>query len=467
MNASSTSAASSVSAASSASSGSHEVHLASLSAHLREQHVHTVELAATDMYAHLRGRRIPTERFLTSVVTAGANFPEALFAATIECDIVDSPTINMDTGFRDVHLQPDLASARVFTHRPGYALVFADVHAHGGTPHPMSARDLLRAQVARCAALGFEPYVATELEFYLMTPDGLPVSPAVQYGSLTEGQELEVVIADMRRALVGAGLDVENSNTEFGPSQVEINVGPSDAMRAADNTVLFRSITKEIARQHGYRASFMPKPILEASGSGMHVHMSLTRDGTNAFADCTDGPSGPMAHWTAGLVAHAPAMTLLATPSLNGYRRYAPYTFAPVVANWGGDNRTVLARCLTDEGAANRVEFRLAGADANPYLLLAAILAAGSDGLERGLELPSRADGDTYTEPGAVTPLPATHPDAVAAYETSALAAMFPAPLNEMVTVLAGAEHEIVGAHLDADPESVSEVELQRYLFSC
>ncbi len=438
-----------------------------LAAVLREHEVHTVELAATDLFAHLRGRRIPTQRFLASIASNGANFPEALFAATIECDIVDSPTINMETGFCDVHLQPDLSSARVFTHRPGYAIVFADVHTHGGAPHPMSPRDLLRAQMDRCEALGFEPYVATELEFYLLTPDGAPMTPAVQYGSLTEGQELEVVIADMRRALVGAGLDVENSNTEFGPSQVEINVGPSDALRAADNTVLFRSITKEIARQHGYRASFMPKPIMEASGSGMHVHVSLTRDDANAFADCTDAPTGPMAHWIAGLLEHAPAMTLLATPTLNGYRRFSPYTFAPLVANWGGDNRTVLARCLTGEGDANRVEFRLAGADANPYLLLAAILAAGCDGLERQLPLPPRADGDTYSDPGAAMGLPITHPAATEAYATSGLAEMLPAPLSEMVSVLAAAEYALIGDQLAASAEAITDIERERYLFNC
>jgi len=438
-----------------------------LAAVLRGHRVHTVELAATDLYAHLRGRRIPTERFVASIAANGANFPEAVFAATIECGIVDSPAINMQTGFRDVHLQPDLSSARVFTHRPGYAIVFADVHVHGGAPHPMSPRDLLRAQVERCEAVGFQPYVATEVEFYLLTPDGVPVSPAVQYGSLTEGHELEVVIAEMRRALIGAGLDVENSNTEFGPSQIEINVGPSDALRAADNTVLLRSITKEIARRHGYRASFMPKPIIDASGSGMHVHVSLSCGDANAFAECIDAPTGPMAHWVAGLLEHAPAMTLLVTPTLNGYRRLSPHTFAPIVANWGGDNRTVLARCLTGGGDANRVEFRLAGADANPYLLLAAILAAGCDGLERQLSLPARADGDTYSDPRDAVRLPITHRSAVEAYASSGLAAMLPAPLNEMVTALAQGEYALIGQHLEASADMVTDIERERYLFTC
>ena len=152
-------------------------------------------------------------------------------------------------------------------------------------------------------------------------------------------------------------------------------------MKIADDTALFKSIVKQVAMQHGLRATFMPKPWADGTGNGMHVHSSLEVDGANAFASSAHAPNELMEQWLAGLLEHAEAMTFIGAPTPNGPKRLRPYTFAPTHVCWGLDNRTVLARCIAEPGSkANRVEFRSAGADANPYLILAANLAAGADG---------------------------------------------------------------------------------------
>ncbi len=346
--------------------------------------IHTVEVATPDTQGHVRGKRVPARRFVERVATTGLNIADAMFVFDAQNDLPDNPYVNMESGFLDCRLIPDLASLRVLSHRPGYALVFADaVDAHG-EPHPLSPRAVLTAQVERCRRLDLDPCVATELEFYLCTADWQPIQQHIQYSSLTDALHIEDVLRAMREALAGAAIEVESSNFEYGPGQVEINTGPSDALTTADNTVLFKSIVKQVAAQHGLRATFMAKPWSDWSGSGMHVHTSLTQDGVNIFATCEHEPAGLMAAWLAGQLEHAVAMTVLGVPTANGTKRMRPYTFAPTHVHWGLDNRTVLARCIVEPGSpANRVEFRSAGADANPYAVIAGLLAAGSDGIER------------------------------------------------------------------------------------
>jgi glutamine synthetase len=273
------------------------------------------------------------------------------------------------------------------------------------------------------------------------------------------------MVADMRSALLGAGIPLESSNPEYGPGQLEINFGPADPLTTADNTVLFKTIVKQVAVQHGARASFMPKPWSAQSGSGMHIHTSLGRDGINLFGqDATGMPNQLMAWWTAGLLTHATAMSLLGVPLPNGYRRVRPYTFSPTHVHWGQDNRTVLARLTTNDGQANRVEFRSAGADANPYLAIAAVLAAGCSGIEGQLALPPMSHGDMYTEPGACAALPCWMDTAIEAYEGSELAEAIGSALSENFVVLSRNELSLASEAMAGDPDIVTEWERQRYL---
>ena len=436
-----------------------------IAALMAAHNVHTVEIGAVDSYGHLRGKRVPASRFLSNVALSGVNIADAIYVFDPACEIVDSPLINMETGYLDMHLTPDLGSFRLLTHRPGYAIVMADSFDEHGHSHPLDPRHALARQMARCAALGYDAIVATELECYVCTPDWQPIQQHVQYSSLTDALALETIVADMRAALIGAGIPLESSNPEYGPGQLEINFGPSDPITTADNTVLFKSILKQVGVQHGVRVTFMPKPLTGQSGSGMHIHSSLNAAGVNQFGEQVPGQPNPvMAHWTAGLVEHAPAMSLVGAPLPNGYRRVRPNTFAPTHAHWGSDNRTVLARLTMNAGVANRVEFRSAGADANPYLAIAAVLAAGCDGLERQLPLGPRSDGDMYANPGDCPPLPTSMADAISLFRASPLAAALGAELGQNIVGLAENELGLAAEALAGDPDVVTEWERDRYL---
>ena len=426
--------------------------------------VHTVELATPDSQGHLRGKRIPVERFFETSITAGANIADAMFVFDMQNDLPDNEFVNMDTGFLDCRLVPDVSTGRILTHRPGYALVFASVEDPHGNPHPLAPRNVLGDQIERLAAQGIAPVVATEMEFYLTTPEWEPIQEHIQYSSLTDQPDLEPMLFAMREALAGAGIEVESSNYEYGPGQIEINCGHGDAMRIADDTALFKSIVKQVAVQHGYRATFMPKPWTEQSGSGMHVHTSLTVDGGNGFASSDGGPNELMTNWLGGLLEHAAAMTFIGAPTPNGPRRIRPYTFAPTHIHWGLDNRTVLARCICEPGSkANRVEYRSAGADAHPHLIIAAILAAGADGIERGLTPPAMSEGDMYTNPGDCEPLATDLATALAGFEGSALAGMLGDTFSRSYASIAAAEVAMV-AENNPDPDEVNNWERDRFI---
>lgn len=428
-----------------------------------EAGVHTVELATPDSQGHLRGKRIPVDRFFDTTLTSGANIADAMFVFDMQNDLPDNEFVNMDTGYLDCTLVPDVSTGRILTHRPGYAMVFASVTDPHGNLHPLSPRNRLAEQIARLNEQGLDPFVATEMEFYLVTPDWEPIQEHIQYSSLTDQVELEPMLHAMRDALAGAGIEVESSNYEYGPGQIEINCGPADAMRTADNTVLFKSIVKQVAVAHGYRATFMPKPWTEASGSGMHVHTSLIADGDNAFGSSEGSPNELMTNWLGGLLEHAEAMTFIGAPTPNGPRRIREYTFAPTHVCWGLDNRTVLARCICEGGAANRVEFRSAGADAHPHLIIAAVLAAGADGVERSLGVPAMGEGDMYGNPGDSPALPTDLASALAAYEGSALAGMLGDTFSKSYASIAAAEVAMV-AENNPDPDDVNDWERARFI---
>lgn len=429
--------------------------------------IHTVEIAAPDTQGHLRGKRVPIQRFLDTAATGGVNIADAMFVFDMQNDLPDNEFVNMDSGYLDCKLMPDITTLRMFGHRPGYAIVFSDALTPEGEPHLLAPRTVLAQQIERCEALGLSPFVATELEFYLCNDDWSTVQDHIQYSSLTDALHVETVLKDMRDAVAAAGIEVESSNAEYGPGQIEVNTGPADAMTCADNTVLFKSIVKQVARQHGYRASFMPKPFADQSGSGMHVHTSLTVDGRNAFADAEHEPNELMSKWLAGLMEHAASMTLLGAPTVNGVKRIRPYTFAPTHVHWGLDNRTVLARCIVEPGSsANRIEYRNAGADANPHAILAALLAAGADGVERGLTPPPMSSGDMYTDPGDCAPVPADLATAIAAFDGSPIAAQ----LGDMFSrsYVSIARHEMaLGAEHAPDPDEVNDWERERYMEHC
>ena len=439
--------------------------LSDVEAELRSAAVHTVEVAIVDTYGHLRGKRFPADHFLRSVGEGGCHIADAIYIFDLHNDLVDSPYINMGNGFLDTHLVPDLDTLRMFGHRPGYALVFSDSLDPSHQRHPIAPRTVLARQIERCEALGYSPVVATEMEFYLCEDDWSHVQSHIQYSSLTDRGDLEDVLRDMRTAMVDAGIPVESSNPEYGPGQIEINVAHADAMTTADNTALYKSIVKEIAAAAGLRATFMPKPWTEPSGSGMHVHTSLSSDGQNVFGSSQKTPNDVMSQWLGGLLDNAGALSLLGSPVPNGYKRVRPYTFAPTHVHWGLDNRSVMCRCTVGAGNANRVEYRAPGADANPYLMIAGLLAAGADGLERGADPGPMSTGDKYDDPGDSAPLPANAADGIAAFEGSALAAALGEEFSTNFVLMAKAELEkFAEAGCDPAGDDVTDWERDRYI---
>jgi glutamine synthetase len=430
-----------------------------------ENDIHTVEVGAPDTQGHLRGKRIPVGRFLKTAYKSPANIADAMFVFDMQCDLPENEFVNPDTGYLDAHLIPDMSTGRVLSHRPGYAIVLANAKNEHGQPHPLAPRTVLARQVERCRAAGLDPLVATEMEFYLCTPDWQSVQQHIQYSSLTDAIELEPVLYQMRKALLDAGIEVEASNAEYGPGQFEINAGPTDAMTAADNAVIFKSIVKQVAVLNGLRATFMPKPWADQSGSGMHIHSSLIVDGANAFADCEDGePNDLMRAWLAGLLEHAAPLAFLGASTSNGPKRIRRDTFAPTHVTWGLDNRSVLARCITERGSsANRVEFRASGADANPYLLIAGLVAAGTDGVERGLDPGPHSVGDAYSHPGEHAELPADLSSSIKAYADSPLAEQLGDVFSRSLASIALADLALAAFH-NPHEDDVNDWERARFI---
>ena len=439
--------------------------VAEIASAISEHGIHTVEMMTVDTYGHPRGKRVPAQRFVDTVATGGAHIADAIYVMDIQGDIVDSPLINMGTGFLDMHITPALSTFRVMHHRPGYATVMTTSEDDKHRPHPMDPRNVLQAQLDRVRALGYDPIAATEVECYLCQEDWTPAQPNIQYSSLVDNFAMERCVADMRNAMVDLDIPVESSNPEYGPGQLEINFAYGDPMDVADNTILFKNTIKEIAREHGLRASFMPLPFAGQSGSGMHVHTSLNVDGVNNFGP-GDGHllNDPFRHWVGGLVHHAPALGLIGIPTGNGYRRVRAYSFCPTHVNWGGDNRSVMCRCTVGQGAADRVEFRFAGADANPYLILGGVLAAGDDGLERELDPGEEASGDQYEDPGDHPELPATFAEGVAAFTGSALADALGEEFGINFLAMVNNELGLHTEHATGGPDDVSDWEFQRYV---
>jgi glutamine synthetase len=389
---------------------------------LERDGIHTVECAFPDSWGALRGKRVPASQF-PRVAEKGFALANACYVWDLTCEIFPIAFANPDTGYPDMVAIPDLSTLRPLTWREGTAIVMCDTIDHRThEPIVLDPRHLLRTVIGRLQSAGYEPIAATELEFYLCTEDWQPVDDIIDCYSIPKGAQFEGVLSDVRRKMESFGIVVEACNMEYGPGQVEVNLGHGPALGVADDTCLFKYAVKEIARQHGLRATFMAKPFPVHSGNGMHVHLSL-RDGSgqNAF-DVRDldggGPmtSSLMQRALAGLLAHQTELTAINAPTINAYRRFADYSFAPTAVTWGLDNRQVAVRTLVDSGAATRIEARGGSADSNPPLVLAALLAAVHDGLEHAYPVPPMTEGDAYA-PGAGEPLPASLRESIHALE--------------------------------------------------
>lgn len=357
-------------------------------------HIHTVAMGAGDVNGILRGKRIPSTNWDT-ICQNGNALSIATLAIDMTCDVWDTPYVNFDNGYPDMHMFPVSQPVEV-PWEPGVAICMGRFEGMDHKPVPIDPRNALVRQVERAAAMGYTVKVGTELEFYLLDPDTLqPRDRGIQVYSLSRASELEHVLGPIRQQINEVGIPIEQSNPEYAAGQVEVNIRYDEALLAADRVVMFRSLVKELAAKHGYLATFMAKPFIEESGSGFHTHHSLWRDGKNQFAE--EGKLNATGlSYLAGLQKRMAESAICSTTTPNGYRRRQPYTFCPINTSWGIDNRTVGLRVIQGKDNAVRVEKRDGSADCNPYYLIASEIAAGLDGIEQGLEPSPMTEGNAY-----------------------------------------------------------------------
>src|SRR5882672_2782450 len=373
--------------------------------------IDTVIVAFPDMQGRLVGKRMQAEHFVDSAheETHGCDY---LLADDIDMEPVPGyAAASWDKGYGDFVMKPDMATLRRLPWLEGTALVLADVldHHHEDVAH--SPRAMLKRQVARLETMKMRAYCASELEFYLFDESYEAIHAKRYHKPKTAGYYIEDyhilqttkeegVMRAIRRGLQGAGIPVENSKGEWGPGQEEINVRYSDALDMADNHAILKNSVKEIAFGQGKAVTFMSKWRYDLAGSSSHVHTSLwdAAGKTPLFFDAKaeHGMSPLMRSFVAGQLEYARDLTYFLAPYINSYKRFQVGTFAPTKAVWSRDNRTAGFRLCGEGSKAVRIECRIGGADLNPYLAFAALIAAGLQGIEDKLELEPPFTGDAY-----------------------------------------------------------------------
>ena len=377
--------------------------------------IDTVLVACIDMQGRLMGKRFHAAFFCDGghKETHCCNY---LLAVDMEMNTVPGyKSSSWEKGYGDYALRPDMSTLRLVPWLPGTALVLGDLldhHSHEEVD--ISPRAILKRQVARARAMGFEPMMATELEFYIfenayenLRDGGLknlqPISGYNEDYHLFQTTKEEGLMRAVRNGLYGAGIPVENTKGEADSGQHEVNYKYSNALDTADNHVIVKQAVKEIAHAQGKSVTFMAKYDHRKAGSSSHIHQSLwSLDGKPSFADKDDkhGMSAVMKHFLAGQLAHARDITACLAPYVNSYKRFTIGMFAPTKAVWSADNRTAGFRVCGEHTKAVRVECRIPGSDVNPYLACAALLAAGLDGIEKKMKLEPELKGDMYSAKG-------------------------------------------------------------------
>ena len=371
---------------------------------------HTVILGVGDLNGLMRGKRIPADQW-PRICGSGNALAMSLFTMDMTCDVWETPVVGFANGFPDCHIFPMHPPVAV-PWEPGVAMCFARAEGMDHGPLTVDPRQALLRQVERAAAIGIDLQVGTELEFYLLDPDtGRPRDKGNDCYGLARAAELEPVLGPMRRELAEMGIPIEQSNPEYAAGQVEVNIRYDSAMIAADRVVMFRSLVKQLAARHGLNATFMAKPFIDESGNGFHLHYSLWSEGKNIFADA--GKLNDQGrHFLGGMQQRMAEASICGAATVNAYRRRQPLSFCPVNASWGLDNRTVALRVIEGSDSAVRIEKRDAGADCNPYLLMAADIAAGLDGIEGKTEPTAITTGNAYEDDNA-PPIPLDLADAI------------------------------------------------------
>ncbi len=379
----------------------------------------TLRLAVADVNGIWRGKRLATQH-AGKLDQGGVRLPlSALNVDIFGADIEDSPLV-FESGDADGILLPTNrgAVAMPWLERAS-ALVPMMMYHDDGTPFMGDPRQALVAVLERFKARGWQVIAGTEMEFCLIddSADTLqpPANPLTgrrlaqqEVLSLAELDAFDAFFTDLYDGCEAMGIPAQAAISEGGLGQFEINLNHQDALRAADDAILFKQLTRGIARKHGFAATYMPKPYGDEAGNGLHVHFSVVdQDGNNVFDDGSDTGNALLQHAVAGCLAAMPASTLAFAPNANSYERLVPGAHAPTAALWGYENRTAALRIPGGSPKARRIEHRTAGGDINPYIMLATVLGAALVGIEDAMQPPAPITGDAYQ----ITDAPALAPD--------------------------------------------------------
>ncbi len=436
-----------------------------LEAQVAARAIDTVLLAVPDVQGRLQGKRFDAQFFLDDTRSGGAEGCAYLLASDVEMSTVDGFALSSwSSGYGDLVLRPDLSTLRLVPWHDATAFVVCDVETTGGDPVAVAPRQILARQAARLAERGWTALAGTELEFIVFTDtyeaawrDGYrSLTPANLYNvdySLLGTARVEPLLGRLRREMRGAGMVVESAKGECHPGQHEITFRYAELVDKADEHSLFKLGAKEIAAQEGCSLTFMAK-FDEREGNSCHVHLSL-RDAGGRPVFAGDGPNGfapQFEQFVAGLVAYTHECSLLFAPNVNSYKRYVEGSFAPTALVWGLDNRTCAFR-VVGTGPSLRVESRIPGADVNPYVALAAMVAAGLRGIDERLALPPACESNAYVSDAQR--MPTTLAEATRLLDRSAMAR---AALGDEVV-----EHYVQAARVELDAFHASVTDWERY----
>ncbi len=411
--------------------------LEQLKAMVAKGEIETVLAGFTDHYGRLMGKRFDAEMFVDEIARHGGHACDYLLTVDMEMEPVPGYQFaNWELGYGDVHMVPDMDTLRLATWLDKAAFVVCDVKSEKTHDYvAVAPRSILRRQVAAAKSAGFTGYAATELEHYLFQTsyrqaaqqDFRNLEPAGWYLEdyhILQGTRTEGFHAAARRHLKLSGVPVETSKGEWGRGQHELNIRYAEALDMADRNVVFKQCLKEIAEAAGMSVTFMAKFAADGAGSSCHIHLSLWRDGRNAFCGNKQmgraSVSDEFKYFLGGWLAHVPELMVFYAPTVNSYKRYVDASWAPTRLAWSYDNRTAGFRVVGD-GPGLRIECRIPGADCNAYLALAAALASGLDGIASRIEPPECFVGDVYAAK-ALPRVPYTLSQAVDAFEASQFA---------------------------------------------
>lgn len=409
------------------------MNLSELRARVEEGEIDTVIVAIPDVFGRLVGKRFTAPFFMQSVAEHGTHGCNYLLTVNIEMDPMDGFKVaNWESGFGDFEMRPDPSTIRVLPWQPGAALVICDFVREGGEPVAEAPRSVLRRQLELLKQEGFVCKIASELEFFLYN-NSYSEAFAGNYRNLIPSSDYRIdyhtmqpardegLFRAVRNMMGGAGVPVESSKGEWGRGQHEVNFVYSEPLPMADLHVVFKQGIKEIAAQQNRSITFMAKPSMSEPGNSCHIHSSLWKDGKNAFWDAEAKRETKLfRQFLGGLLKYSPELSYFLAPTINAYKRYQPGSWAPTKMAWSHDNRTVGFR-VVGHGNSFRIENRMPGADANPYLAFAATLAAGLAGIKENVDCGNDYRGNAYVDHSLMS-LPSSLEEAIRMLRASQLA---------------------------------------------